>query len=239
MSRRYCHRGDIRSRRPFSRCRVCPSFIDIDGDTFRRRRTRLRHWKQYRRLQLAVLAFLVCLQVVDTCSTCPPHCLGYKSLLGSTTSRLSWVWPNAMFYSQQSPAVTHKHPNHQDQSPWSRTHHPVLGPPGSQNIGPSPASPGYALYTNGSVNPMQHHTGHPHALPHAPIAHHQHHNSLSHYPSPPNGHMHSQHMGQASPGSAASQIITPHWQQQLLKCEVRVFISYTSYTSIYLINQYI
>ncbi|KAF9236334.1 Endonuclease/exonuclease/phosphatase [Melanogaster broomeanus] len=27
-------------------------------------------------------------------------------------------------------------------------------------------------------------------------------------------------MGQASPGSAASQVITPHWQQQLLKCEM-------------------
>ncbi|KII92626.1 hypothetical protein PLICRDRAFT_102997 [Plicaturopsis crispa FD-325 SS-3] len=27
-------------------------------------------------------------------------------------------------------------------------------------------------------------------------------------------------MGQGSPGSAASQIITPHWQQQLLKCEL-------------------
>ncbi|KAH7925627.1 hypothetical protein BV22DRAFT_1010832 [Leucogyrophana mollusca] len=27
-------------------------------------------------------------------------------------------------------------------------------------------------------------------------------------------------MGQGSPGSAASQIITPHWQQQLLKCEM-------------------
>ncbi|KAI6157986.1 Endonuclease/exonuclease/phosphatase [Pisolithus tinctorius] len=52
------------------------------------------------------------------------------------------------------------------------------------------------------------------------MAHHQHHNSLSHYPSPPNGHIHNQHMGQASPGSAASQIITPHWQQQLLKCEM-------------------
>ncbi|KAI6002916.1 Endonuclease/exonuclease/phosphatase [Pisolithus albus] len=32
--------------------------------------------------------------------------------------------------------------------------------------------------------------------------------------------MHNQHIGQASPGSAASQIITPHWQQQLLKCEM-------------------
>lgn len=126
-----------------------------------------------------------------------------------------------MFYPQQSPAVAHKHPSHHDQSPWSRTHHPVLGPPASQNIGPPPASPGFPLYTNGSVNPMQHHPAHPHALSHPPIPHHQHQNSLSHYPSPPNGHIHTQHMGSGSPGSAASQIISPHWQQQLLKCEVR------------------
>lgn len=33
--------------------------------------------------------------------------------------------------------------------------------------------------------------------------------------------MHSQHVGQGSPSSAASQIITPQWQQQLLKYEVR------------------
>ncbi|KAH7889076.1 Endonuclease/exonuclease/phosphatase [Phlebopus sp. FC_14] len=125
-----------------------------------------------------------------------------------------------MYYPQQSPAIAHKHPNHHDQSPWGRTHHPVLGPPGSQNIGPPPASPGYALYTNGSVNPMQHHPGHPHTLSHQPMAHHQHQNSLSHYPSPPNGHIHQQHLGQGSPGSAASQIITPHWQQQLLKYEM-------------------
>ncbi|KAH0828142.1 Endonuclease/exonuclease/phosphatase [Lanmaoa asiatica] len=125
-----------------------------------------------------------------------------------------------MFYPQQSPAVTHKHPNHHDQSPWPRTHHPVLGPPTSQNIGPPPPSPGFPLYTNGSVNPMQHHPAHPHALSHQPIAHHQHQNSLSHYPSPPNGHIHTQHIGSGSPGSAASQIVSPHWQQQLLKCEM-------------------
>lgn len=128
-----------------------------------------------------------------------------------------------MYYPQsQSPAITHKLPNHHEQSPWSRPHPGVLGPPGSQNVGPPPTSPGYALYTNGS---MQHpHAHHPHALSghHPPMQHHQHQNSLSHYPSPPNGHsMHSQHIGQGSPGSAASQIITPQWQQQLLKCEVR------------------
>ncbi|KAA1471720.1 glucose-repressible alcohol dehydrogenase transcriptional effector [Dentipellis sp. KUC8613] len=52
---------------------------------------------------------------------------------------------------------------------------------------------------------------------------HHHQNSLSHFSSPPaNGNVHSQHVGvaQNSPGSAASQIITPQWQQQLLKCEM-------------------
>ncbi|KDQ55803.1 hypothetical protein JAAARDRAFT_195620 [Jaapia argillacea MUCL 33604] len=50
---------------------------------------------------------------------------------------------------------------------------------------------------------------------------HHHQASLSHFPSPPNGHTQQQHsVGQGSPGSAASQIITPHWQQQLLKCEM-------------------
>lgn len=129
-----------------------------------------------------------------------------------------------MFYPSQSPAISHKlanHPHHvnvQDQSPWSRnvnhthTHHP------QQSIGPPPPSPGYPLYTNGAVNPIQHHSHHP--LSHTPLPHHQHQNSLSHYPSPPNGHIHPQHMGQGSPGSVGSQIITPHWQQQLLKCEM-------------------
>jgi CCR4-NOT transcription complex subunit 6 len=128
-----------------------------------------------------------------------------------------------MYYPQQSPGMApHKLPNHHDQSPWSRQHHPVLGPPGSQP-GPPPASPGYAIYTNGSVNPMQHHPGHhPHPLTgHPPMPHHHHHNSLTHYPSPPNGHSHQQHaVGQGSPGTAANQVITTHWQQQLLKCEV-------------------
>lgn len=130
-----------------------------------------------------------------------------------------------MFYPQQPTTVPHKHSGHHDQSPWSRTHHPVLGPPGSQTIGPPP-SPGYALYTNGSVNPMQHHPGHPHTLSHPTM--HQHQNSLSHYPSPPNSHTLPQ-MTHSSPGSAPSQIITPQWQQQLLKCDVRLFLCSTSY----------
>ena len=133
-----------------------------------------------------------------------------------------------MYYPQQSPGMAHKLPNHHEQTPWSRSHHPVLGPPG-----PLPASPGYAVYTNGSVNPIQHHPGHhPHPLTgNPPIPHHHHHNSLSRYPSPPNGHTHPQHV-QASPSSAANQLLTPHWQQQLLKCEVSVFCDVYSFLSL-------
>ncbi|KAH9961326.1 Endonuclease/exonuclease/phosphatase [Russula dissimulans] len=56
---------------------------------------------------------------------------------------------------------------------------------------------------------------------------HHHQNSISHYPSPPsNGGVavnvlgQTLGVGQGSPGSTSSQIITPHWQQQLLKCEM-------------------
>jgi CCR4-NOT transcription complex subunit 6 len=133
---------------------------------------------------------------------------------------------NEMYYPQQSPGIAHKLPTHHEQSAWSRAHHQVLGPPGSQpTVGPPPASPGYALYTNGSVNAIPHHPAH-HPLPmsaHPPIPHHHHHqNSLSHYSEPPNGHSLQQHaIGQGSPAGASNQVITPHWQQQLLKCEVR------------------
>jgi len=136
--------------------------------------------------------------------------------------------PDEMYYPQQSPGIAHKLPNHHDQSPWGRSH-PVLGPPGPQPaVGPPPTSPGYAIYTNGNVNPLQHHPGHhPHPLTgHPPLQHHQHQNSLSHYPDPPNGHTLPHTIGQGSPiGSSSQQIISPHWQQQLLKCEVSV-ISY-------------
>ncbi|GLB37012.1 putative glucose-repressible alcohol dehydrogenase transcriptional effector [Lyophyllum shimeji] len=53
------------------------------------------------------------------------------------------------------------------------------------------------------------------------MQHHHHQNSLSHYPSPPNGHSLQPHvLSQGSPASVAGQIISPHWQQQLLKCEM-------------------
>ncbi|KAG6817489.1 hypothetical protein H0H87_008114 [Tephrocybe sp. NHM501043] len=120
-----------------------------------------------------------------------------------------------MYYPQQSPAIAHKLANHHDQSSWPRPHHPVLGPPGSQpNVGPPPPSPGYALYTNGS---MQHHPHHPHPIP----MQHHHHNSLTHYPSPTNGHTIQQHvLSQGSPATTTGQIMSAHWQQQLLKCEM-------------------
>ncbi|KAF8634306.1 hypothetical protein AX17_004258 [Amanita inopinata Kibby_2008] len=130
-----------------------------------------------------------------------------------------------MYYPQQSPGIVHKLPNHHEQNPWSRQHLSTgLVPPGSQStVGPPPPSPGYALYTNGSVAALQHHPGHhPHPLTvHAPLQHHHHQNSLSHYPSPPNGHSHQQHhLTAGSPTSVSNPIISPHWQQQLLKCEM-------------------
>ncbi|KAF8658242.1 hypothetical protein AX16_002019 [Volvariella volvacea WC 439] len=126
-----------------------------------------------------------------------------------------------MFYPQQSPAVAHKLPTHHDQSPWSRAHHPVLAPPGTQpNVAPPP-SPGYTLYPNGNVNPLQHHPPHhPHQLSaHPPLQHH-HQNSLTHYSSPPNGHTHPHVLAQGSPASISNPVLSPHWQQQLLKCEM-------------------
>jgi hypothetical protein len=114
---------------------------------------------------------------------------------------------NAMYYPQQSPGIAHKlSSTHPDPSPWARPTHP---------FGPPPPSPGYPLYTNGNI-------------PHHMQSLHHHQNSISHYPSPPsNGGVsvnvlgQSLSVGQGSPGSTSSQIITPHWQQQLLKCEVR------------------
>src|ERR1700722_12150724 len=135
-----------------------------------------------------------------------------------------------MYYPQQSPGIAQKLPTHHDPSPWSRSHHPVLGPPGTQP-GPPP-SPGYPLYTNGTHNPMQQHPAHlPHPLTgHPPqMPHHHHHTSISHFSSPPNGQSHQQHgASQASPGNASTQLMAPHWQQQLLKCEVRHRISFES-----------
>jgi CCR4-NOT transcription complex subunit 6 len=134
-----------------------------------------------------------------------------------------------MYYPQQSPAITHKLATHHDQNPWSRQHHPVLAPPGSQpavvpNVGPPPTSPGYAIYTNGQVNPIQHHPSHiSHPISHSSIQHH-HSNSLGHYPSAPNGHSNHQPIviSQGSPASVPGQVTSSNWQQQLLKCEVRL-----------------
>ena len=134
---------------------------------------------------------------------------GSVNLSCISISHLQSVRPpaNAMYYPQQSPGIAHKlSSTHPDPSPWARPTHP---------FGPPPPSPGYPLYTNGS-------------MPHHMQSLHHHQNSISHYPSPPsNGGVtvnvlgQTLGVGQGSPGSASSQIITPHWQQQLLKCEVR------------------
>ncbi|GJE92741.1 glucose-repressible alcohol dehydrogenase transcriptional effector [Phanerochaete sordida] len=130
-----------------------------------------------------------------------------------------------MYYAQQSPGIAHKlsqHPGQlHDQTPWSRNaHHNVLGPP--QPPGTSP----YPLFThaNGGMTALQHHP-HPH-MP-GPMGHHHHQNSLSHahYQSPPNGNgipgTHSGLVPNGSPGNGAvAQIMTPHWQNQLMKCEM-------------------
>lgn len=135
---------------------------------------------------------------------------------------------DAMYYPQQSPGIaqkmpTHQHPGQIHDSPWSRAgHHPVLGPP---NHAQQPTSPAYSLFphANGAMNPMQHHP-HPHMS--GPLGHHHHQNSLTHahYQSPPNGNgLQSGMVQNGSPGSGVvTQIITPHWQNQLLKCEVSV-----------------
>lgn len=60
------------------------------------------------------------------------------------------------------------------------------------------------------------------------MGHHHHQNSLSHahYQSPPSGNgIPGAHAGLVPNGSPANgtitQIMTPHWQNQLMKCEVR------------------
>ncbi|KAI0823381.1 hypothetical protein BC628DRAFT_530663 [Trametes gibbosa] len=133
-----------------------------------------------------------------------------------------------MYYPQQSPGIVHKLPTHQhpsqlhDQTPWGR--HAGYGPANGVGAQP-PTSPAYPLFThgNGTMTAMQHH---PHQHIPGPLAHHHHQNSLTHahFSSPPNGNaMQGPHgtLGQAgSPGAIQTQMITPHWQQQLLKCEV-------------------
>lgn len=66
---------------------------------------------------------------------------------------------------------------------------------------------------------------HPHMQ--GPMVHHHHQGSLSHaqYQSPPNGNgIPGAHNGLVSNGSpvngTVAQIMTPHWQNQLMKCEV-------------------
>ncbi|KAH8119438.1 glucose-repressible alcohol dehydrogenase transcriptional effector [Phellopilus nigrolimitatus] len=127
---------------------------------------------------------------------------------------------------QTSPAITHKLQNHHDAwgRPHQHQHHPVLTAAGNGVVAPPPS--GYTLYTNGA---LQHHP-HPHALPtHPPLQHqhtqHHHQNSLSlpSFSSPPNGHNPQQHalgVAQASPPGTIGQIMSQHWQQQLLKYDM-------------------
>src|SRR6266702_908883 len=126
----------------------------------------------------------------------------YSGFLSGTTKlsfNTSAPPANAMYYPQQSPGIAHKlSSTHPDPSPWARPTHP---------FGPPPPSPGYPLYTNGNI-------------PHHMQSLHHHQNSISHYPSPPSNNGVAVNVlgqpigvGQGSPGSASSQIITPHWQQ--------------------------
>lgn len=48
-------------------------------------------------------------------------------------------------------------------------------------------------------------------------------------------HGHPMSIAQASPGSTSSQVITPHWQQQLLKCDVRI----SSFSLLVLLSFYV
>ena len=127
---------------------------------------------------------------------------------------IHWL-ANAMYYPQQSPGIPHKLANHHDNNPWRLPM--IVQQPGQQSaVGPPPPSPGYALYTNGA---LQHHPGH--HLQHPPPLQHHHQSSMSHYPSPPNQHTHQQHIlaAQGSPASATP-VVSAHWQNQLIKCEV-------------------
>lgn len=131
---------------------------------------------------------------------------------------------NAMYYPQQSPGIPHKLASHHDNNPWRHGLPMLVQQPGQQTaVGPPPQSPGYALYTNGALHQ---HPGH--HLQHPPLQHH-HQTSLSHYPSPPNQHSHQQQQhllaAQGSPASATP-VVSPQWQQQLMKCEVRRFAIY-------------
>jgi hypothetical protein len=106
-----------------------------------------------------------------------------------------------MYYPSQSPGLKLAH----EHTPWPRPY----GAPTPGN-GPPPQSPGFALYAPGV------HLTHPgaHAFAGAPGLSHA---GLAHYTSPQNGHV--QHA--ASPGAGATEMPPPHWQSQLMKCDVR------------------
>ena len=125
-----------------------------------------------------------------------------------------------MYYNpppQSSPAITHKLSNHHDV--WTRAHHHALGGTSNGVMPPHHSASSYAVF---NMQNMQHHP--PNGLAsHAPIpTQHHHQNSLSSYSSPPNGVTHqSQHgLAQSSPTAPTGQVMSQHWQQQLLKYDV-------------------
>lgn len=108
------------------------------------------------------------------------------------------------------PPRAHHHPHHHHQPnpslsslPGSITHSSAA----SASAGP-PSSPGYGSLSNGPSNHAPHHHHHHAHGPHA----------LSHMASPAALHSTQNHMSAASSSTANT---SPHWQQQLLKAEVR------------------
>lgn len=125
---------------------------------------------------------------------------------------------------QSSPAITHKLSNHHDV--WSRAHHHALGGGASNGVMQQHHAPSsYNLYN--VPNMQQHHPSNG-MTSHPPLQNQHHHqNSLTNYSSPPNGVTHQpQHgLAQSSPSASSGQVMSQHWQQQLLKYDVRSFSS--------------
>jgi hypothetical protein len=98
----------------------------------------------------------------------------------------------------------HNHSGHQHQH--HQPHAALNGAGGSQPSLNQPGSPGYAVYTNGIHHPPQHPT-------------HQHSLSIPSSYGQPEPH---QYRTQTPNGTPNSQVIgSPHWQQQIMKAEVR------------------
>jgi hypothetical protein len=107
-----------------------------------------------------------------------------------------------MYYPSQSPGL--KMQGQYDH--WPR------GQGGAQG-GLLPASPYGGMYASPAMH--LHQGAHPLGTHPGALAHH-----AQHYASPPPGHV----PHQPSPGTGPTETITPHWQQQLMKCEVRIVV---------------